>query len=156
MDRVTRVDEGLAVGGALGWEDAGALEREGYGTVLDLRTPRENVPQGVLGVEDEAAAVEGAGMRYENVPVDMSGVDEALIERVGERIRAAEGPVLVHCASGRRAGAMALMNLAVERGMTAEQCLDAASAMGFDCESEPGMKRLVTGYVERRSPAYGR
>ena len=156
MVSVVRVDDEAAVGGAPGREDVGRLAGEGYRTVLDLRTAREGTPEGVLGVGEERLAVGEAGMRHENLPVDMAEADEALIGRVGERIRGAEKPVLVHCASGRRAGAMVLANLAVERGMTAEQCFERAGEMGFDCESEPETKRLVAGYVERNSPAYRR
>ena len=156
MVSVMRVSDEVAVGGAPGRGDIGRLAGEGYRTVVDLRTRREGTPEGVLGAGEEGLAVEEAGMRHENVPVDMAGADEALIGRVGERIRAAEKPVLVHCASGRRAGAMVLANLAVERGMTAERCFERANEMGFDCESEPEIKRLVAGYVERNSPAYRR
>lgn len=146
------VDEGVAVGGALGRRDVGRLAREGYRAVIDLRTPGEPVPAGVLGLAEEGTAVEAAGMRHESVPVDLAGVDEDLISRVGQRIRGAARPVLVHCASGRRAGAMALAYLAVERGMTAEECLSRAASLGFDCE--PATKRLVVGYLEHNSPAY--
>lgn len=154
MGTTVRVDDKVDVGGALSRADVGRLAREGYRTVIDLRTLNEEIPGGVLGVDEEGAVVEAAGMRYESVPVSLAEADEALIERVGERMREAEKPVLMHCASGKRAGAMALVNLAVWRGMTAERCFSMASSMGFDCEDEPEMKRLVGGYVERRSAAY--
>ncbi len=145
---------GIVLADALTEEDVARLAKEGYRTILDLRAPTES-PQGdVLAVNEERRAAGDAGLGYENVPVSISEADEELVGRVGERIREAEKPLLVHCSSGKRAGAMTLMNLGVERGMSAGECLQHAASMGFDCESEPAMKSLVVGYLERHSPAH--
>lgn len=147
--------EGIVIADCLSGGDVDRLREEGFATVLDLRDSGERMPEGVLEAGAERRAVGEAGMRYENVPVRMSELSQEVIERAGELLREAEKPVLVHCATGRRAGAVTLMNLGVECGMIAEECLAVAERMGFDCESQPEMKRLVIDYMKSHSPAYG-
>jgi uncharacterized protein (TIGR01244 family) len=80
---------------------------------------------------DEAAEVRAAGMRYVAIPVaGADGIDEANARRLGEALRAADGPVLVHCASGNRAGGL-LALLAAREGMPAEQALALGRAAGM-------------------------
>ncbi len=157
MDLKRPVTPDITVADAPTAADLAALRAEGYRALLDLRAPDEPLPApDRLTPADEARRAAELGLRYENIPVLLEEVDDVLIQRVGERIAAVEKPVLVHCAHGRRAGAMALMHLAVERGLTAQQCLDMAQAMGYDCENQPQLKQLVVAYVERHSPAHQR
>jgi uncharacterized protein (TIGR01244 family) len=157
MDFQRAVSAEITVADAPTAADLAAAAAEGYRTVLDLRAPEEPLPApDRLAPADEARLAAELGLHYENVPVRLEQVDDALVRRVGERLAAVEKPVLVHCAHGRRAGAMVLMHLAVERGLTAPQCLGLAKAMGYDCESQPQLAQLVAQYVERHSPAYQR
>src|SRR5690606_15098849 len=80
-----------------------AFAREGVRTVINLRAPDEAVDY------DEAAEAERLGLRYVALPV--RGADDLDRERVREFGREldaarARGPVLIHCASGNRVGAM--------------------------------------------------
>jgi uncharacterized protein (TIGR01244 family) len=77
------------------------LADEGYVTVIDLRG--ENEDRGF----DEAEAVEELGMRYVSLPV--IGPDDVNYENAAaldSLIRDASGPVLIHCGSGNRVGAL--------------------------------------------------
>ncbi|MBT8106216.1 MAG: hypothetical protein HKP05_11330 [Woeseiaceae bacterium] len=94
----------------------------GYTTVIDLRMPGEN--RGL----DEPAVVESLGMSYVPLPTsgDLITFDQA--RRLDELIDAADGPVLVHCGSANRVGALVAlseyaeggdMELALEKGRKA-------------------------------------
>jgi len=73
----------------------------GFVTIIDLRTEKE--PRGF----DEVQVVESLGMRYESLPIANAGdLNEENAERLGNLIDASDGPVLVHCASGNRVGAL--------------------------------------------------
>ena len=78
-----------------------AIKEAGFTTVIDLRGEEEDRSM------DEAAEVEGRGMRYFKVPVAAAADVTYDNARKLDRILAdVEGPVLVHCASGNRVGAI--------------------------------------------------
>jgi uncharacterized protein (TIGR01244 family) len=78
-----------------------ALANSGYTTIIDLRRPEEN--RGI----DERFEVEGLGMSYVSLPVDgANGVTFDNADALTRLIAEADGPVLVHCGSGNRAGAL--------------------------------------------------
>ncbi|HNP63198.1 MAG TPA: sulfur transferase domain-containing protein [Woeseiaceae bacterium] len=87
-----------------GQPDQAALEvfaKSGYTTVIDLRGAEEN--RGL----DEPAVVESLGMRY--VPFPITGVEAISFEnaaKLDELIASSDGPVLVHCGSSNRVGAL--------------------------------------------------
>ena len=120
-----------------GQPDEAALEvyaNSGYAAVIDLRTERE--PRGM----DEKAVVEGLGMDYVLLPIDGSAAinfeNAAALDKL---IDGYDAPVLVHCASANRVGALlALAN--VSDGMDDEQALEYGR--------EAGMTRLE-GAVRR-------
>lgn len=66
--------------------------------VIDLRTERE-------GTAAAAARAQALGIDYHNVPIAGEAVDPDAVNTVAALIAAAQGgPVLLHCASGNRAG----------------------------------------------------
>ena len=73
----------------------------GYTTVIDLRGEHEN--RGL----DEPSIVEDLGMVYEHMPIvsahDIGFESAAKLDRLIEESR---GPVLVHCTSSNRVGAL--------------------------------------------------
>lgn len=87
-----------------GQPDASALKLfadSGYAAVIDLRAGDEN--RGL----DEAELVEKLGMSYVNFPIadaDAISFDNAV--RLQKLIDDQEGPVLIHCSSGNRVGAL--------------------------------------------------
>jgi uncharacterized protein (TIGR01244 family) len=88
---------------AAGQPDEAALAvfaNNGYVAVLDLRTAGEE--RGL----DEKAVVEGLGMDYVLLPVDRDGISFENAESLDKLIRSYEAPVLVHCASSNRVGAL--------------------------------------------------
>lgn len=95
-----------------------AAARRGITTVIDLR------PKGELAGRDEAAEVAAAGLAYHRLPVAGAGdVNDANAGRLQRLIEQAPGPVIVHCASGNRVGALLALGAAREGGMTPEQAI---------------------------------
>ncbi len=93
--------DGLRSSGQPDAEQLALIAEAGYVAVVDLRGESEN--RGL----DEAAAVESLGMDYVNLPV--SGAESISWEnatQLEEILSSYDGPVLVHCGSGNRVGAL--------------------------------------------------
>lgn len=74
----------------------------GYLAVIDMRGPEED-----RGLDNEQAVVEGLGMDYILLPLtsrEQISFDTA--RELDEILQGIDGPVLVHCASGNRVGAV--------------------------------------------------
>lgn len=77
-----------------------AFAESGYAAVVDLRTDGED--RGL----DERAVVEGLGMDYLSLPIGRDGISFENARALDELLQAYDKPVLVHCASGNRVGAL--------------------------------------------------
>lgn len=108
----------------------------GYAAVIDLRTAGEG--RGL----DEPAVVEGLGMEYVSLPI---GRDDITMEKARELdalIDQFDGPVLVHCASANRVGALLALKTYDETG-DAETALETGRAGGL--KSLEGAAREAMG-----------
>jgi uncharacterized protein (TIGR01244 family) len=105
------VRPGLATAGQPSVEALARLKDLGFKTVVNLR-PRGEDPI----VEKEEAIVAAQGLEYVSVPITpatFSAADVAAVRKVLDDKDA--GPVLLHCASGNRVGAV-WAAIEVERG----------------------------------------
>lgn len=103
-----------------------AIASRGVTTVIDLR------PEAERPGRDEAAEVRAAGLAYRQIAV--AGTRDLTPEAahaLWQAIEAAPGKVLVHCASGNRAGALLAIAAAREGGVAPEQALDIGRAAGM-------------------------
>ncbi len=119
--------ENVVTGGQPTVEGLQQASELGFRTVINLRTPGESP----IGQE----AVEAAGMSYVSIPVSgASGLTRENAQALAEALNQAEGPVLVHCGSGNRVGALfALKAYHVDNASP-----EAALAVGI----ESGLTRL--------------
>ena len=89
---------------AAGQPDADAFKvfaDRGYAAVIDLRAEHE--PRGL----DEQAVVEGLGMDYVLMPiVDAAAINFDNARRLDELLKQYDEPVLIHCGSSNRVGAL--------------------------------------------------
>jgi uncharacterized protein (TIGR01244 family) len=116
LDRVVEQGSVSPVDGitSAGQPDAGALAvfaRKGYTTVIDMRTADED--RGL----DEPAVVEQLGMAYVAFPIDSS--EDITLEKARELdtlLGQYDQPVLLHCASGNRVGALIALSEYLETG----------------------------------------
>ena len=91
---------GLSAAGQPNEAALAVFAKEGYTTVIDLRTKGED--RGM----DEAAIVAGLGMEYVVLPIGRDGITFENAKTLDEFIEAADGPVLLHCGSSNRVGAL--------------------------------------------------
>ncbi len=97
----------------------------GYAAVIDLRGKDED--RGL----DERAATEALGMTYVSIPLS-TPADATLgaAAEVAGLLRGFDGPVLLHCASGNRVGALFALNAAAD-GATDEEALAVGKKAGL-------------------------
>jgi uncharacterized protein (TIGR01244 family) len=95
------VRPGLAAAGRPSEQGLAQMKARGFRTVIDLRTSSED------GLAEEKAALERQGLRYVHVPVTSSTFSAADVDVVQAVLDdPAAGPVLLHCASANRVGAV--------------------------------------------------
>lgn len=103
----------------------------GVTTLIDLRQPDED--RGF----DETAAAERLGLRYVRIPVaGAAGLTEANTQALRTALAQSGGPVLVHCASGNRAGAL-LALLQARDGASVDQALQFGREAGMTSLEAP-------------------
>lgn len=116
---------GLYVAGQPAAGDWRALADAGVRTVINLRTAGE------LEGRDERAEVEAAGLRYVEIPVaGASGITAENAAALNAALQAGGESVLLHCASGNRAGGLLAVALQ-QQGVPADQALQQGRVAGM-------------------------
>ncbi len=84
--------------------DFRALKAQGVVSVLNVRTDEEMADRAVVPFAEDAL-LQDLGMRYATSPLGGSvGINDHAIAALKQALAQSEGPVLLHCASGNRAG----------------------------------------------------
>ena len=97
----------------------------GITTVIDLRQPTED--RGF----DETATAASLGLHYVRIPVGgAAGLTPAKVQALQAALAQANGPVLLHCASGNRVGAL-LALMKAQQGASTEQALQFGREAGM-------------------------
>jgi uncharacterized protein (TIGR01244 family) len=117
-------------------EQIRALAEAGYRAVVNLRTAEEMT-------FDQRALVESLGMEYHTIPVGgADDISEAGARQLHEILEAVDGPVLVHCASANRAGALIAVRAALFEDMSPEAALEKGRAGGLK-SLEPRVREVI-------------
>ena len=106
--------------------DFEAARAAGVKTVVNLRTPAEQPDF------DEQALVTGLGLAYVHLP--WNGADQLTDEvftRSRELLNTAERPLLVHCASANRVGAVWIPWRVLDGGLTLDEAAAEARTIGL-------------------------
>lgn len=102
-----------------------AIAAAGYAGVIDLRTPEE--PRGF----DESGTAASLGLRYAPFPVaGAEGISFANAARFDALLAEFDGPVLLHCGTGNRVGALFALR-AKAAGLSDADALDVGRAAGM-------------------------
>jgi uncharacterized protein (TIGR01244 family) len=121
------LDAGTHVSGQPSEEALTKLGAAGVRTVIDLR-PDQETP-----ALDERAVVGKTGVQYRSLPIsgraDLTHENVATFDRMLNESR--PGPVLLHCSSGNRVGAMMALRARWMQGKTAEEALAIGKAAGL-------------------------
>jgi uncharacterized protein (TIGR01244 family) len=130
---------GLRSSGQPDAEQLALFAEAGYVAVVDLRGESEN--RGL----DEVAVIESLGLDYLSLPV--SGADSISWEnaaKLEEILSSYDGPVLVHCASGNRVGALLALSKS-ENGAGDEEAVAYGRAAGLTGLEPVVRSRLAEG-----------
>lgn len=121
--------DGISSSGQPDEESLQVFANSGYAVVIDMRGPDED-----RGMDDFQGAVETAGMEYVAFPVvDLEAINFETAKDLDALLNDIDGPVLMHCGSGNRVGAV----LALRESLAGADDEDAI-AFGKDA----GMTRL--------------
>ena len=121
--------DGIVTAGQPRADQFASLAAGGISTVIDIRAPGE--PRGF----DEPAAARAAGMEYHNIPVVAGALTAAEFDQVRDLLRTPEKrPVLFHCASANRVGALLLPYLVLDEQRSPDEALQIARDVGLRSE----------------------
>lgn len=113
------------------------LARQGVTAVINLRSDAE------MQGRDDATAVVAQGMDYHRIPVgDGADITPENAAALWQLLAQARGSVLVHCASGNRAGALLAVGAARAGQMSPEQALEFGRTAGMR-SLEPRVRELL-------------
>ncbi|XAM00805.1 hypothetical protein OT109_05325 [Phycisphaeraceae bacterium D3-23] len=122
-------------------EDLEQAKAGGVVTVVSLRHASEHPDF------DEKHFVEGLGLRYINIP--WNGADEltdAVFDRARDVLRNEHRPVLMHCSSANRVGAVWLPWRVLDGCIEFEEALAEAKIIGL---RSPAYEEAARAYIER-------
>ncbi len=132
------VRDGLATSGEPSPKARGRLRALGFRTVIDLRTQAE-------GIRGEEAAVRAQGLRYVSVPVTPGSFTIEDVRKVKAVLDDAEAaPVLLHCSSANRVGAVWTV-LRVQEGLPLAKAELEGQSIGLKSEDMRQAVRRVLG-----------
>lgn len=121
--------EGVATAGQPTEAELKELAEAGYKTVVDLRTPQED--RGFA----EPEVVRGAGMEYLNIPLEANpgSFGDEDFDRFRELMTDHERrPVLVHCGSATRVGALMLAYLILDEDKSPDEAVEMVCRIGSE------------------------
>ena len=144
MKKSIQISPELSVGSQPDEEDLKQIATVGTKSIVNLRTEDEEDQD--LSPSEEGFALAKLGMTYRHIPVPPDDLSPALVDRFRAELAELPTPTLVHCASGKRAGAFVMMHLAVENGWSADEALERAKETGFECD-QPELKEFFKSYV---------
>lgn len=140
---------GLAAAGQPSPEGFARLKEQGFKTVISLRTETEP------GVKEEEEAVKGLGLGYVSVPITLANFSQEKVDQVAKLLDdAAAGPVLLHCASANRVGAVWAV-IQARKGKSYEEAEAEGRRAGLTSPAMVEAVRRVLG-VEAAKPDPGR
>ena len=139
----TQVDATVACAGATAPEAVAELKRRGFVSVINFRTEGE---RGAM-LEEEAAAMREAEMKYFHIPFQSSAPTTEATEEFLEVVAdPANQPVLIHCGSANRVGAMWLIKRVKLDGWEVDRATTEAEAIGL---RSPVLREFALNYVQQ-------
>lgn len=126
LDNAGQPLEGVVTAGQPTKEHFERLAEAGYRTVIDLREPEERREL------DEPEVVQWAGMEYVSIPVGHDDIDNETFDRFRELMADRKRrPVLVHCSSANRVGALLIPYLLLDEGRSPEEAREIVARVGL-------------------------
>lgn len=128
--------------------DFAVLADQGYRSVLNLRSEPEMTQLDF----DERELLEEQGLNYYHV--GFAGADELtddIFDRTRQILNDSENhPILVHCASANRVGAVWLAHRVIDHGLDYDAALEEAKTIGLRSDA---LEELARDYIARHQDA---
>ncbi|TDI42768.1 MAG: phosphatase [Acidobacteria bacterium] len=138
-----RLRPDIATAGQPSDEALEAVQKAGFKAVLNLRTEQE-------GSLDEKPKVEALGMEYFNIPIGREGFSPEIVSKFRDILEdSANRPILIHCASSNRVGAMWYIHQVITNGESESSALEEAKKAGLRSEVLEGRAK---DYVAQNKP----
>lgn len=144
VNRIHRLDKVFLAGQPTADDFKVAKTQEGLKFVINLRTTEE--------LEfDEAAALKGLGIEYLHLPVQSpaSLKDETFDKARKVLADKKNHPVMVHCASANRVGAIWLAYRVLDDKVPYEKAVEEAKKVGL---RSPDLEAKAMDYIARKAP----
>ncbi|GAC1516476.1 MAG: hypothetical protein NVS1B4_11630 [Gemmatimonadaceae bacterium] len=123
------------------------LAAAGIATVVDLRAPNE-----IRGFDEETVTC-ASGLDYHNIPVTAESLAPHHFDQVRDLLRSSDKrPILVHCASANRVGAVLLPYLVLDEGRTSDEALQIAHRVGLRSDE---LARTAFAYIRSQQNRHG-
>lgn len=123
-------------------EDFAQAKKGGVKTVIDLRRAGE------VKEFDERKTVEAQGLKYVNLPFEgPDELTESIFDSVRAQLATAERPILMHCSSANRVGAVWLPYRVLDGGLTYDEALAEAKIVGL---KSADYEKKARAYIEKR------
>jgi len=148
LKNARQVSDVLTTGGQPSKADLQRLKDAGFTTVINLRREGEvtkaDDPDDAANYNfDEAALASSLGLKYFHLPISSGeGLTEENAKMLDDLLNAAQGPVLLHCGSGNRAGAMMALRAFHVQGKSAQDALEIGKAAGLT-GLEPKVREIL-------------
>lgn len=130
----------FCTGGQPRIEHFARLKADGVKAVLNLRQPTEH------RAEEEEQAVEAAGLKYFNIPVNYQNPSDADVDQFLKITDdPANRPMFIHCTAAIRVGAFWMIRRVLRDGMTIDAALEEAKKVGL--REAPHLDQFVRAYI---------
>lgn len=147
LNDIVEVHARLTVGPSLAMEDLPRLVIHGYRGVVSLCTDEDRVPQ---SVREEGLRVRCMGLQWAHVPVDPGRLRPEDFEAFERAVDTMPGAVWVHCRTGRRAAAFALLYVGLREGLSAAEIVERGRTLGLPVD-DATTRTFVQDYVGSRT-----
>lgn len=138
VPRVLCLDDNFTTGAQPTQDAYSKLAANGFRSVLNLRTAQE-------GAEAEKELVEKSGLRYINIPVLTSALNDQMVEDFIKAVNEKSNhPMLIHCGSANRVGAFWMIYRVVEQGWAEDKAYEEAVQIGL---TSPALKKFAEDYI---------
>ena len=137
VQNYNRITPHIAISGLIGADGAAELAIFHFKTIIDMRTERE-------GTDEEMTFVKAVDMDYINVPITVKGISEEQLADFTEKFESAVKPILIHCTSGNRAGAM-WATYQISKGVDPEKAIAQGRKAGMRPVYEEKVRAAMLG-----------
>ncbi len=141
ISNYTQVDAVVACGGATEISALDGLKKDGFKSVINLRTASERG----ANIEENRARAEALGLKYLHIPFNGGAPENKTFDDFLTAIAdKSNQPVYIHCASANRVGAVWLAKRVLQDGWAIDKATEEARLIGL---SAAPLEKFALQYI---------